>query len=87
MQSATQLNSETEIERSILIFKYNNHIYVIMITIVTCWYILKSKFNKNKYEEWFKNFLLNANNFKLIIFTNNESKYMLDKYINNMTYR
>lgn len=54
-----------------------------MITIITCWYILKSKFNKKIYSEWMGNFLLNVKLFNLIIFTNNESKYMLDKYINN----
>jgi len=54
-----------------------------MLNIVTCWYILKSKFNKKLYSKWMSNFLLNNKNFNLIIFTNNESKYMLDDYVNN----
>ena len=54
-----------------------------MITISTCWYILKSKFDKTKYEQWFSNLLLNVNNFYLIIYSNQESKEMLLPYIKN----
>ena len=32
-----------------------------MITIVTCWYVLKCKFDKKTYEYWFSNFLSNVN--------------------------
>jgi len=54
-----------------------------MITFVSSFYILKSKFSLNKYEEWFSNLLLNVKYFNLVIFTNNKSKYLLEKYINN----
>jgi len=51
-----------------------------IITFVTCWYALKSKFNKSIYENWFSNFLTNVNNFNLVIFTDNHSVGMLYKY-------
>jgi hypothetical protein len=54
-----------------------------MIIFSTCWYILKAKFDKNKYGEWIDNLLNNVKNFKLIIYTNRESYYMLEKYENN----
>ena len=54
-----------------------------MITFVSAWYILKAKFDKTKYEEWFSNFLLNVKMFNLVIFTNEESKKMLLPYIKN----
>lgn len=43
------------------------------ITFVSCFYILKSKFDANVYIEWMNNFLSIVNNFYLVIFTNNES--------------
>lgn len=54
-----------------------------MIVFSTCWYILKAKFDKNKYGEWIDNLLNNVKNFKLIIYTNEESYYMVEKYKNN----
>ena len=54
-----------------------------MIIFSTCWYILKAKFNKEIYQVWIDNFLANVNNFYLVIYTNNESYYMLEKYITN----
>ena len=41
-----------------------------MITFATCWYELNSKFNKEKYLEWMKNFLPYVKKFNLVIFTN-----------------
>ena len=54
-----------------------------MITFVTCWYVLKCKFDKKTYENWFSNFLSNVNNFYLVIYTDNNSIGMLKKYTNN----
>ena len=54
-----------------------------MITFVSAWYILKAKFDKKKYEEWFSNFLSNVKMFNLVIYTNKESKDMLLPYISN----
>lgn len=52
-----------------------------MITFATAFYILKSKFSKKKYENWISNFLTNIRNFNLVIFCNDESKLLLEKYI------
>lgn len=49
----------------------------------TCWYILKAKFDKEKYKNWMGNFLTNVNNFYLVIYTNKESYCMLEKYASN----
>ena len=54
-----------------------------MITFSTCWYELKSKFNKKIYESWFSNFLLNVYNFNLVIYTDEKSKYLINDYIQN----
>jgi hypothetical protein len=49
------------------------------ITISTCYYILKSKFDPENYLQWCLNFvsLINTNNFKLVLYTNEESFEML----------
>ena len=52
-----------------------------MITFATCWYELNCKFNKEKYLEWMKNFLPNVKKFNLVIFTNEESKYIFEKLV------
>lgn len=44
-----------------------------ILTLSTCWYILKSKFNVNIYLHWIKNLLSIVNNFNLVIYTNVES--------------
>jgi teichuronic acid biosynthesis glycosyltransferase TuaG len=49
-----------------------------IITFVSCFYIIKSKFDIKKYVEWMDNLISIVNNFNLVIYTNNESK----KYIN-----
>ena len=54
-----------------------------MITFASAFYILKSKFSKNKYEKWFSNFLTNVKNFNLVVFCDIESKKLLEKYTNN----
>lgn len=54
-----------------------------MIVFTTCWYIFKNKFNNYFYNQWIENLLSNVKNFKLVIYTNNESKFMVEKYSNN----
>ena len=54
-----------------------------MITFVTCWYILKAKFDVNTYLQWITNFLTNCENFKLIIFTNQNSYEMINHLTKN----
>lgn len=51
------------------------------ITFATCWYKLKSKFDINTYKTWMSNFLNNANNFNLVIFTNQESISLIDEIV------
>ena len=51
------------------------------ITFSTSWYILKSKFDKSKYEKWFSNYLKNVKNHNLVVYTNEESQTMLLPYI------
>ena len=49
-----------------------------LITLSTCWYVLKSKFNVKTYVKWIQNFLSIVNNFNLVIYTNYESiSYLL----------
>ena len=54
-----------------------------MIVFSTCWYILKCKFNVEKYKIWIDNFLSNVNNFYLVIYTNRDSYETIKKYENN----
>ena len=44
-----------------------------MLILSTCFYIVKSKFDVNTYINWFKNFLTNVKQFKLVVYTNVES--------------
>ena len=53
-----------------------------MITFVTCWYKFNNKFNENIYSIWIDNFLSNVNNFYLVIYTNKNSYYLIEKYSN-----
>jgi len=43
------------------------------LTLSTCWYILKSKFDSKTYSSWIKNILSIVNNFNLVIYTDKES--------------
>lgn len=54
-----------------------------MITFISAFYILKSKFSKEKYEKWFSNFLPNVKKFNLIIFCDQKSEPLLEKYTKN----
>jgi len=51
-----------------------------MITFVTCWYELHSKYNKESYLLWIDNFLSNIKKCRLVIFTNKHSLSMVKKY-------
>lgn len=53
-----------------------------MLTLVTCFYILNSKFNLDIYKKWIDTFLSNVNNFNLVVFTNKRSLFIFDKYKN-----
>jgi len=44
-----------------------------MLTLSTCFYNMKSKFDPSKYIDWMENFISISNNFKLVIYTNEES--------------
>jgi len=44
-----------------------------LLTLSTCWYILKSKFNIKTYLNWIKNILSIVNNFNLVIYTDAKS--------------
>ena len=52
-----------------------------MLTLSTCFYIVKSKFNIEKYQEWMSNFLLNVNHFNLVIYTNKQSYIAFEPFI------
>lgn len=54
-----------------------------LLTLSTCWYTLKSKFNVDTYLEWIRNFLSIVNNFNLVIYTDNKSITYLLPFINN----
>jgi len=45
----------------------------IYLTLSTCWYILKSKFDNITYLQWIKNILSMINNFNLVIYTDDNS--------------
>ena len=47
------------------------------ITLSSCFYIIKSKFECEKYVEWMNNLISIVNNFNLVIYTDeNSSKYI-----------
>ena len=52
------------------------------ITFSTCFYKLKSKFDVNIYEKWINNLISNTLKFNLVIYTNLESKYIIEKLVN-----
>jgi hypothetical protein len=53
------------------------------ITLITCFYKIKSKFIPDVYYNWAKNLINNVNNFNLVIFTDEENKNIIEKMINN----
>lgn len=53
-----------------------------LVTFVSCWYMLKSKFPVNTYLQWIRFILESVNNyFYLIIFTDIQSECLLKKYV------
>lgn len=54
-----------------------------IITFVTSWYIMRSKFSPNKYIIWIKNILSIVKNFNLVIYTDVDSLKLLFPFINN----
>lgn len=54
-----------------------------MLTLVSAWYIFKSKFNVKIYQQWMSHLLLNVKEFKLVIFTNEESRWMIEPFLQN----
>ena len=44
-----------------------------IITLSTCWYNLKSKFDNKTYLNWIKNLLSMVNKFNLVIYTDADS--------------
>tara|TARA_A100001015_G_scaffold270104_1_gene322372 strand:- start:1635 stop:2441 length:807 start_codon:yes stop_codon:yes gene_type:complete len=51
-----------------------------VITYVTCWYQFKAKFDNYTYENWIDNMLSNVNNYKLVVFTDEDGYKQLKKY-------
>jgi len=43
-----------------------------LLTLSTCWYILKSKFDSKTYLKWIRNILSIVNNFNLVIYTDDK---------------
>jgi len=56
-----------------------------MLTLVTCWYKIKAKFPCEIYKAWIKNFVMNVNEFNLVIYTDERSKTDIEPYIINET--
>ena len=52
-----------------------------MITFVTCWYNFKAKFNKEIYYNWIDNMLSSVNNYNLVVYTDNNSYSLFQKYM------
>ena len=49
------------------------------ITFSSCFYIIKSKFNKDTYIKWMNNFISIVNNFNLVIYTDKNSLKFINK--------
>ena len=52
----------------------------INLTLTSCFYVFNCKFTIETYKKWAKNLIDNVNNFNLVIYTDNKSKY----FFNNM---
>jgi hypothetical protein len=49
----------------------------------TSWYVFKSKFSKEIYEGWIQNMLSNVNNYKLVVYTDENSESFINPYLTN----
>lgn len=48
------------------------------ITFSSCFYIIKSKFDANQYLQWLSNLVYIANNFNLVIYTDEYTSKFID---------
>lgn len=53
------------------------------ITFSTCFYNFKSKFDENVYIEWMNNMLSMVNNYYLVVYTEENSLHLFEKYKSN----
>ena len=53
------------------------------ITFSTCWYEFKAKFDHSVYYKWIDNMLSNVKQYYLVIYTDESSSKILQKYANN----
>jgi hypothetical protein len=53
----------------------------INITFSTCWYNFKAKFDNNTYFQWLDNMLSNVIEYNLIIYSDEASSPILEKYL------
>ena len=51
------------------------------ITLVTCWYTLKSKLPKEEYTQWIQYFFKHVQTIQVVVYTNRESYAWLEPYI------
>lgn len=51
------------------------------LTLVTCWYTLKSKFDKETYKNWIQNLMRHIDCVHLVLFTNQESYAWLSTFL------
>jgi len=61
--------------------KKTNKVNSSLLTLSTCWYVLRSKFDKTTYTSWIRNINSIVNNFNLVIYTNAESFKDIIQYI------
>jgi hypothetical protein len=53
------------------------------ITFSTCWYVFKAKFDVSVYEKWIHNMLSNVHQYNLVIYSDESSSQILEKYLGN----
>lgn len=84
--SNVHISKKTDKEKAKLVkdilFKNKNPDNIIKksinLTLSTCYYIFNCKFNIETYKKWAKNLIDNVNNFNLVIYTDEKSKYFFD---------
>lgn len=53
------------------------------ITLSTCWYNFKAKFDASTYEAWMHNMLINVNNYNLVIYTDENGCSLFQPYLHS----
>jgi len=53
------------------------------LTLSTCWYVLRAKFDVETYMKWIDNMLTNVNNYYLVIYSDDQSVEYIKKYVND----